>query len=155
MRLPKGFRSCTCGTCRDSPHVPQVACLRYQFVLARIRVDTEEAGHHVLDAQPPLSWPHDRTSRMSRLSGTTPLTEHINCSICCVSSLHAEARPADLTSLQHNPTLRVRHDIHLRVTGALHYPPLPLLTDGSAPTSWHQIALCIPDELHHSRLLAR
>lgn len=105
--------------------------LHHQLVLARIRVDTEDAGHHVLDAQPPLSWMPDGTSRMSWLSGTTPLTEHINRSICCVSSLHAESRPTDLTILQHTPALGVMPDIHPRATGALHHPPLPLLPDSS------------------------
>ena len=137
------------------PARSQVACLRHQLVLARIRVDTEDAGHHVLDAQPPLSWMPDGTSQMSQLSGTTPLTEHINCSICCASALHEEAWPADPTILQHTPALRVRPDIHLCVTGTLHYPPLPLRPDGSAPTSWHQIALCFSNEFYHSKLLAR
>lgn len=55
----------------DFPHVPQVACLRHQFATVRIRVDTEDAGHHVIDAQPPLNLPQATTSRMSWLSGTT------------------------------------------------------------------------------------
>jgi len=60
------------------------------------------------------AWRSATTSRMSWLSGTTPLTEHINCSICCASSLHAEVRPTDPTILQHTPALRVSSARHWR-----------------------------------------
>ena len=95
----------------NSPHVPQVACLRHQFVLARICVDTEDAGHHVLDAQPPLSWTHDTTSRMSWLSGTTPLTEHINYSICCSSSRYSSARHCQMLAHRISAEAKLQADL--------------------------------------------
>ena len=78
-------------------------------------------GLHALDAEPLLNWPHTTTSRMSWLSDTRPLTEHIKCSICCSGALHEESWPADPTILQHTPALRVSSTRHWR-------PSLPSAT---------------------------